>query len=68
MTEQRRVQVWFGRHAIATYVADPELAQRYAAAMDRRFPGLRITNDVVPPAPAALSPLPSERLWDLAPH
>lgn len=41
---RRRVQVWFGSHPIATYVAEPALAARYEAAMRRRFAGLRVTN------------------------
>lgn len=43
-TGRRRVRVWFGSHAIATYVAEPALAARYEAAMRRRFAGLRVTN------------------------
>ncbi|HEY3514517.1 MAG TPA: hypothetical protein VGL36_35385 [Kribbella sp.] len=46
---RRRVRVWFGEVAIADYIAEPALAQRYAEAMDRRF-NLPITNDPVPPA------------------
>ena len=66
--EQRRVRVWFGEHVIADYVAEPERAARYAVAMDRRFAGLKITNDPVPSAPLDFQPLPSERLWDITPH
>jgi hypothetical protein len=44
-TECRLVRVWFGEHAIVNYKAGPELAERYAAAMSRRFAGLRVTND-----------------------
>jgi hypothetical protein len=51
---RRRVRVWFGEHPIATYVAEPALASRYEAAMQRRFAGLRVTNEpavaVVPDA------------------
>jgi len=47
-TSLRRVRVWFGRHAITDYRAEADLAERYAAAMARRFPGLRITNDPLP--------------------
>jgi hypothetical protein len=49
--QERRVRVWFGEHAIADYKAGPALAKRYAEAMDRRFPGLRITNEPVPLVP-----------------
>lgn len=37
--------MWFGRHVIADYSADPTLADRYADAMRSRFTGLRITID-----------------------
>ncbi|MDX6241992.1 MAG: hypothetical protein QOG10_6863 [Kribbellaceae bacterium] len=46
---RRRVRVWFGEHAIADYRADPALTERYAAAMSRRFAGLRVTNDPLLP-------------------
>jgi hypothetical protein len=46
-TARRRVQVWFGSHPIATYVAEPALAARYEAAMRRRFAGLRVTNNPI---------------------
>lgn len=66
--ELRRVRVWFGQHVIADYSADAEHAQRYAAAMDKRFAGLNITNEPVPLTAPASQPLPSERLWDITPH
>lgn len=59
----RKVRVWFGEHAIATYVAEPELAERYAHAMARRYAGLRVTNDPVPARPSDAQPLPPARLW-----
>ena len=46
-TRRRRVRVWFGQHVIAELVAAPSSASRYAEAMDRRFGGLRITNEPV---------------------
>ena len=49
---QIRVLVWFGQHAIADYRACRELAEPYAHAMSRRFAGLRITSEVVPPTAA----------------
>ncbi|MFG1820685.1 hypothetical protein ACGFIF_43495 [Kribbella sp. NPDC049174] len=45
-TRRRRVRVWFGRYVIAELVAVPATADRYAAAMDRRF-GLPITNEPI---------------------
>jgi len=39
--------VWFGEHVVADYRAEAELAERYAAAMSRRFAGLRVTNDPI---------------------
>lgn len=67
-----RVRVWFGAHAIADYRAEPVSAERYAAAMARRFYGLKVTNEPLPARPesdaALVRPLPSERLWSLPPH
>jgi hypothetical protein len=65
--------VWFGSHVIATYVGERPLADRYAAAMGRRFAGLRISNEPLPQTVATDSahlpdhpPIPSEqRLWPL---
>src|SRR6266516_3206912 len=37
VVERRRVRVWFGSHVLADYRAEAELAERYAAAMSRRF-------------------------------
>jgi hypothetical protein len=47
MSEQseRRVRVWFGETAICDYTGEAEFAARYEAAMRRRFPGLRVTNE-----------------------
>lgn len=64
---ERRVRVWFGEHVIADYRATPDLAERYAHAMARRFAGLRVTNDPVPSAGGPKPPLPGERLWDIPP-
>lgn len=66
--QKRHVRVWFGQHVIAAYVAEPELAQRYATAMARRFAGLRVTNDPVAPKGKPGRPLPGERLWDIPPQ
>jgi hypothetical protein len=66
--ERRRVRVWFGDHVVADYRAEAELAERYAAAMSRRFAGLRVTSDPVPDQdPGPERKLPGERLWEVAP-
>ncbi|WBQ04384.1 hypothetical protein OX958_31025 [Kribbella sp. CA-293567] len=41
------VGVWFGDHKIAGYSATPALAARYAGAMRRRFPSLRVTREPI---------------------
>lgn len=46
------VRVWFGNHVVAQHIADPALAERYAAAMGRRFASLRITIDPIPTTPS----------------
>jgi hypothetical protein len=68
--ERRHVKVWFGQHVIGEYVADPDAAARYAAAMDRKFAGLKITTDVVLPGetPVRALPLPPDRLWGTTPN
>lgn len=67
--DERRVRVWFGEHAIADYHAAPEKAASYAAAMQRRFAGLRVTTEPMPTTePGPDLPLPGDRLWDLPPH
>jgi hypothetical protein len=66
--QRRRVRVWFGDHVVADYCAEAELADRYAAAMSRRFAGLRVTSEPVSAAdPGTGRPLPGERLWEVAP-
>jgi hypothetical protein len=68
--QRRRVRVWFGDHVVADYRAEAELAERYAAAMSRRFACLRVTNDPIPdpdPGPGPGRTLPGERLWEVAP-
>jgi hypothetical protein len=66
--ERRRVRVWFGDHVVADYRAEAELAERYAAAMSRRFAGLRVTSEPVPDQdPGPERKLPGERLWEVAP-
>lgn len=67
-SERRRVRVWFGEHVIADYCAEPALAERYAEAMSRRFAGLRVTNEPLPPVDRVPDPLPGERMWDIAPR
>jgi hypothetical protein len=40
---RRRIRVLYGDVEIAEYAAEPALAERYAAAMRRRFPSLLVT-------------------------
>jgi hypothetical protein len=61
------VRVWFGEHVIADYKADAVRAEKYAAAMTRRFAGLRVTNDPVGPSGNGPDDLPGERMWDVTP-
>ena len=67
VSEERVIRVWFGQTPIAKYQAMPEPAAAYAAAMDRRYPGLRISNDPAPADGPELRRMPGERLWDEAP-
>lgn len=66
-TKERIIRVWFGQTVVAKYQAMPEPAAAYAAAMDRRYSGLRITNDPAPANGPELRRMPGERLWDEAP-
>lgn len=52
----RRVRVWFGDHAIVDFIGAPDLAERYAAAMRRRFISLPVTNDSLPSSPGDRQP------------
>jgi hypothetical protein len=62
-----RVRVWFGRHPIADYTAEAQLAHRYAEAMGRRFAGCTVTVEAVSrPAPDGEGP-PPEMLWSSTP-
>jgi hypothetical protein len=45
-----RVRVWCGGYPIAVYIAERPLAERYAAAMRRRFIGLQVTSELLPAA------------------
>ena len=56
LSSAKRVRVWFGRHVIATYVADPDQAERYARAMAQRFAGLRIRSTTTRRAPTRCCP------------
>jgi hypothetical protein len=38
------VRVWFGQNQIGDYIGESAYADRYEAAMRRRFPGVEITN------------------------
>jgi len=62
----RRVRLWLGEYLIADYRTDPAQADRYTAAMQRLFGGLRVTVDDLPDDPAGRVPqLPAEQLWPL---
>lgn len=62
-TGRRRVRVWFGEHVVADYNAEPEMANRYAAAMSRRFASLRVTNDPMPAVDRLQDPQSGGLLW-----
>lgn len=47
---QYSVRVMFGQHAISRYRGDQPHAERYRAAMERRFPSLQVVSE--PPLPA----------------
>ncbi|TQJ17865.1 hypothetical protein FB475_1994 [Kribbella jejuensis] len=47
-SSRRRVRLWFGGYRIAEFVGEPAVAVRYEAKMRRRFPGLEVTNEVLP--------------------
>ncbi|HEY3002736.1 MAG TPA: hypothetical protein VGJ44_10340 [Kribbellaceae bacterium] len=59
----RRVEVWSGRRRLGEYVDESEAAIRYAWEMRRRYPGLKITNKLVPDAEVPDEPLPIEHWW-----
>ncbi|GAA3142001.1 hypothetical protein JOF29_000898 [Kribbella aluminosa] len=42
---RHRVRLWFGPHQLADYIGEPAGAARHEAAMRRRFPGLKVTNE-----------------------
>ena len=65
--QRRRVRVWFGDHIVADYRAEADVADRYAAAMSRRFAGLRVTSEPIPALDPGWESLPGERLWEVAP-
>jgi hypothetical protein len=46
-TPNRRVCVWFGEHKIVEHVSEPPYAERFEAAMRRRFASLRVTNEPI---------------------
>jgi hypothetical protein len=41
----RRVCVWFGEHLIIDHVSEPEKATWFEYAIQRRYAGLRVTNE-----------------------
>jgi len=71
LAADRLVQVWFGAHIVCAYRADTQAAARYAAAMRRRFAGLKVTVEPHPAQSVAgtstVPSLPSEQMWELIP-
>jgi hypothetical protein len=65
--EERVITLWFGSRIAGRYQAQPEPAAAYEAAMHRRYPSLRVTNDPVPAGGTELPRMPGERLWDETP-
>ncbi|WP_152362161.1 hypothetical protein [Microlunatus speluncae] len=65
ITDEHRVQLWFGAVVLRTYRAEPTAAREYARSIGRRFQGLRVTVDEG--ATPGLDPLPCEQLWTLTP-
>lgn len=63
----KRVRAYLGRHLIAEYTAEPEVVDRYLAAVGPKFQGLDWEVDNLPADAPAGRPLPGERLWELAP-
>ncbi|MFK4083654.1 hypothetical protein ACI2LF_06065 [Kribbella sp. NPDC020789] len=41
----RRVCVWFGEHLIIDHVSEAEKAAWFEHAIQRRYPGLRVTSE-----------------------
>jgi hypothetical protein len=62
------VRVWFGSHVIAEYAAEPEEAEAYATAMQRRFFGLRVTNEPLGQPAPGIPALPAKYWWQLPPR
>lgn len=61
-----RVRVWFGEQVLCQYSAPRPQAERYAAAMRRRFLGLRVTVEAVVKDSSGEAPLPTNAaLWPL---
>jgi hypothetical protein len=52
VVKQVRVRVMFGQHAIGTpYVGEQPAAERYEAAMRRRFPSCQVISELLPGLP-----------------
>lgn len=64
---RKRVRAYLGEHLISDYSAEPELADRYVAAMRKHFAGLEWVVDDLPAGEREGRPLPGERLWEIAP-
>lgn len=58
------VRAWFGEHIIGCQQGPEPLAQRFAEAMESRFPGLLVTIDEIQAGEQHASPIPADaRLW-----
>jgi hypothetical protein len=64
--QRQLVQVWFGSTVIASHIAAPVEAARYAELMGKRFAGLKITTGPAPDNETG-EPLPHPALWDRPP-
>jgi hypothetical protein len=67
-TNPWQVRVWFGSHVIANYAAERGEAEEYAAAMRRRFFGLRVTSEPLHTSVSDIQPLPAKHWWQVPPR
>lgn len=59
----RCVSVWFGNTMVIHQCVPAGTAAEFAAAMDRRYPDLRVKNEPTPVDYVPLGKLPAESLW-----